>query len=230
MEIVTHDMFRVARDADFTVSDEADDLLEAVEQELRQRRFGEVVRLEVGSTMEDHLREKLVEWLNVEERQVYDIDGMLDLTHLWELYGVEGHSVLRDMTYSPVTPPAFAPEEGGRADILEAMRQGDLLIHQPYESFSASVIRFVEQAVEDPEVLAIKLTVYRTDDESSLIPALIRASELGKQTVCMVELKARFDERRDRKSTRLNSSHANISYAVFCLKKKKRLDTASIQP
>ena len=197
MEIVTHDIFRVARDADFTVSDEADDLLEAVEHELRQRRFGEVVRLEVGASMEDQLRGKLVEWLNVEERQVYDIDGMLDLTDLWELYDADGHSDLRDPPHSPVTSVPFAAEEGERCDVFAAMRQGDLMVHQPYESFTASVIRFVEQAVEDPDVLAIKLTVYRTDDESSLIPALIRAAERGKQAVCMLELKARFDERRN---------------------------------
>jgi polyphosphate kinase len=219
MEIVSHDMFRVARDADFTVSDEADDLLEAVEQELRQRRFGEVVRLEVGSTMEDHLRAKLVEWLNVEERQVYDIDGMLDLTDLWELYGADGHADLRDPPHSPVAPPAFAAGEGGRADLLGAMRQGDLLIHQPYESFSASVIRFVEQAVDDPDVLAIKLTVYRTDDESSLIPALIRAAERGKQAVCMLELKARFDERRNISWARaLEEAGAHVVHGVPGLK------------
>jgi polyphosphate kinase len=219
MEILSQDVFRVARDADFTVSDEADDLLEAVEQELRQRRFGEVVRLEVGSTMEDHLREKLIAWLNVEERQVYDIDGMLDLTDLWELYGAEGHHDLRDAPHSAVTPPAFAPGEDGRADVLGAMRQGDLLVHQPYESFSASVVRFVEQAVEDPDVMAIKLTVYRTDDESSLIPALIRAAERGKQAVCMLELKARFDERRNIVWARaLEEAGAHVVHGVPGLK------------
>jgi polyphosphate kinase len=219
MEILSHDMFRVARDADFTVSDEADDLLEAVEQELRQRRFGEVVRLEVGSCMEENLREKLVEWLNVEERQVYDIDGLLDLTDLWELYGAEGHADLRDPPTSSITPPAFTAEEGQRADVLAAMRQGDLLVHQPYESFTASVIRFVEQAVEDPDVLAIKLTVYRTDDESSLIPALIRAAERGKQAVCMLELKARFDERRNIVWARaLEEAGAHVVHGVPGLK------------
>ena len=219
MEIVSHDVFRVARDADFTVSDEADDLLEAVEHELRQRRFGEVVRLEVGATMEKDLRERLVQWLNVEERQVYDIEGTLDLTDLWEIYGVEGHSDLREPPHSPVTPPAFQAEEGEKADVFAAMRQGDLLIHQPYESFTASVIRFVEQAVEDPDVLAIKLTVYRTDDESSLIPALIRAAERGKQAVCMLELKARFDERRNISSARaLEEAGAHVVHGVPGLK------------
>jgi polyphosphate kinase len=219
MEIVSHDVFRVARDADFTVSDEADDLLEAVEEELRRRRFGEVVRLEVGVSMEDHLREKLVQWLKVEERQVYDVEGMLDLTDLWELHDIEGHSDLRDPPHSRVTPPAFQAEEGERADVFAAMREQDVLIHQPYESFSASVLRFVEQAVEDPDVLAIKLTVYRTDDESSLIPALIRAAEQGKQAVCMLELKARFDERRNIGWARaLEEAGAHVVHGVPGLK------------
>ncbi|HKP90342.1 MAG TPA: polyphosphate kinase 1 [Thermoleophilaceae bacterium] len=196
-EIVHHAVFRVARDADFTVSDEADDLLQAVEQELRRRRFGEVVRLEIASNMEPNMRDRLVEWLELEERQVYEVDGMLDLTDLWQLHGLEGYLHLRDKPWTPVVPPPFQSGEGEKADVFEAMRAGDLLVHQPYESFSASVQRFLAQAVEDPDVLAIKLTVYRTDDESSLIPLLIRASERGKQTVCMVELKARFDERRN---------------------------------
>jgi len=219
MEIISHEVFRVARDADFTVSDEADDLLEAVEEELRRRRFGEVVRLEVSASMDAQLRERLVQWLKLEERQVYDVEGMLDLTDLWELHGLEGHSDLRDSPHSPVTPLAFQAEEGERADVFAAMRAHDLLIHQPYESFSASVLRFVEQAVEDPDVLAIKLTVYRTDDESSLIPALIRAAEQGKQAVCMLELKARFDERRNIGWARaLEEAGAHVVHGVPGLK------------
>jgi polyphosphate kinase len=195
IDVVSHSMFRVTRDADFTVSDEADDLLRAVEYELRRRRFGEVVRLEVGADMDADLRERLVHWLEVEERQVYDVEGMLDLGDLWEIYGLGGHSDLKDSSWSPVTLPAFAGENGHKADMFAAMRAGDLLVHQPYDSFATSVERLVEQAVEDPDVLAIKLTVYRTSDDSTLIPSLIAAAERGKQAVCMVELKARFDER-----------------------------------
>ena len=219
MEILHRSVFRVARDADFTVSDEADDLLQAVEQELRRRRFGEVVRLEVGTDMEPELRARLVEWLEVEERQVYEVDGMLDLTDLWELHGLDGYLDLRDPPWTPVVPPAFHAEEGGKADVFEAMRAGDLLVHQPYESFTASVQRFLAQAVEDPDVLAIKLTVYRTDDDSSLIPALIRAAERGKQAVCMVELKARFDERRNIGWARaLEEAGAHVVHGVPGLK------------
>src|SRR3954449_5803191 len=197
MEVVSHSMFRVTRDADFTVSDEADDLLRAVEYELRRRRFGEVVRLEVSADMDADLREKLVQWLEVEERQVYDIEGMLDLGDLWEIYGLDGHSDLKDAPWSPVTLPAFVGDEGQKPDIFAAMREGDLLVHQPYDSFATSVERLAEQAVRDPDVLAIKLTVYRTSDDSTLIPSLIKAAERGKQAVCLVELKARFDERRN---------------------------------
>ncbi|HEV2076202.1 MAG TPA: polyphosphate kinase 1, partial [Thermoleophilaceae bacterium] len=196
-EVVAHDFFRVARDADFTVSGEADDLLRAVEDELRRRRFGEVVRLEVGAGMAPDMRARLVHWLDAEERQVHDVNGLLDLTDLWQVHGVDGHRDLRDEPWPPVTRPAFQAEERERADVFRAMREGDLLVHHPYDSFATSVERFVEQAVEDPDVLAVKLTVYRTSDDSALVPSLIEAAEQGKQAVCMVELKARFDERRN---------------------------------
>jgi polyphosphate kinase len=197
MEVVQHAMFRVTRDADFTVSDEADDLLAAVENELRRRRFGEVVRLEIGSDMDDDMRDRLIDYLQVEEREVYDVDGLLDLQDLWEIYEIEGHSALRERPWTPLTPQPLHVEEGEKPDMFAAIRRGDFLVHQPYDSFAASVERFVEQAVEDPNVLAIKMTVYRTSDDSSLVPSLIRAAELGKQAVCLVELKARFDERRN---------------------------------
>jgi polyphosphate kinase len=198
MEIVSYDYFRVTRDADFEVNDEADDLLAAVEDELRARRFGEVVRLEVGAGMDSELRAHLIEWLGVEEVQVYDVDGPLDLSDLWEIVSLEGHPDLRQPPWTPVMHPAFAPGAGDsqdKPDVFAAMRTSDVLVHYPYESFASSVERFVEQAVDDPAVLAIKMTVYRTSDDSALVPSLIRAAEKGKQAVCLVELKARFDER-----------------------------------
>src|SRR4051812_23904719 len=197
MEVVTHDFFRVTRDADFTVSDEADDLLRAVEYELRRRRFGEVVRLQVGAGMDERLRSRLIEWLAVEDRQVYDVNGMLDLADVIELYELSGHRKLRGSTWKPVVPHYFHAEEGGSVDMFAAMRADDLLVHQPYDSFSATVEQLVQQAVRDPDVLAIKLTVYRTSDDSSLMPSLVEAAERGKQAVALVELKARFDERRN---------------------------------
>jgi polyphosphate kinase len=196
MEILRHSMFRVARDADFTVSDEADDLLQAVEDELRRRRFGEVVRLELGADMDPDLRERLIGWLDVEERQVYDVGGMLDMSDLWQIHRLDAPAELRDAPWAPMPHPSLADEEA-HGDIFAAIRAGDFLVHHPYQSFAGTVERFVAQAVKDPDVLAIKLTVYRTSDDSSLVPALIEAAERGKQAVCLVELKARFDERRN---------------------------------
>jgi polyphosphate kinase len=195
MEIVDHGFFRVTRDADFDISDEADDLLRAVEAELRRRRFGEVVRLEVDSAMSPALRDELTEALEVEERQVYVLDGLLDLTDLWQLVKLPGFSELRDVPWTPVTQPRLQGEDDGHVDIFGVIRAGDVLVHHPYDSFTTSVERFVEQAANDPEVLAIKMTVYRTSDDTPLVPALIRATERGKQAVCLVEVKARGDER-----------------------------------
>ena len=195
MEVVSHGFFRVTRDADFEVSDEADDLLQAVEAELRRRRFGEAVRLEVDVNIDPGVRELLRDALDLEERQVYDVDGTLGLGDLWQIYGLHGFADLRDPPWTPVTQPRLQGKDPEHVNVMAAMRRGDILVHHPYDSFATSVERFVEQAVSDPDVLAIKQTVYRTSDDSPLVPALIRATERGKQAVCMVELKARFDER-----------------------------------
>ena len=195
MEIVDTAVFRVTRDADFTVSDEADDLLQAVEDELRRRRFGEVVRVEVESGMSREMREQLVRALEAEDQDVFAIDGLLDLNDLWEIVKIPGYPELRDPPWTPLTQPRLLPQESEEVDVMASMREGDILLHHPYDSFSSSVERLVTEAVNDPDVLAIKQTVYRTSDDSPLVPALIRAAERGKQAVCLVELKARFDER-----------------------------------
>jgi len=222
MEILGYDLFRVTRDADFDVSDEADDLLRAVEDELRRRRFGEVVRLEVGASMDAEMRARLVDWLEVAPTQVYDVDGLLDLSDLAQIAALEGHPELRQPSFTPVTHPAFGPRPGDaedHPDVFAPMRETDILVHFPYQSFSASVERFVLQAVDDPNVLAIKMTVYRTSDDSALVPALIAAAEKGKQAVCMVELKARFDERRNiRWSRELEEVGAHVVHGIPGLK------------
>jgi len=222
MEIISYDYFRVTRDADFEVSDEADDLLQAVEDELRRRRFGEVVRLEVGAHMDPVLRSRLIEWLDVDEVQVYDVEGLLDLGDLWQIADLEGHPDLRQPPWTPVTHPAFVPgstEHDEKPDIFAPMRAGDILVHYPYQSFGTSVERFVEQAVDDPNVLAIKMTVYRTSPDSALVPSLIRAAEQGKQAVCLVELKARFDERLNiRWSRALEKAGAHVVHGIPGLK------------
>jgi polyphosphate kinase len=140
------------------------------------------------------LRSQLVEALRLEDREVYDVEGLVDLADLDAIADVPGHAELRWTPWTPVTQPRLQGEDDDPVDIFAEIRQRDLLVHHPYDSFSTSVERFVAQAVADPDVLAIKQTVYRTSDDSPLVPSLIRASERGKQAVCMVELKARFDE------------------------------------
>ncbi len=195
MEIADYGFFRVTRDADLEVSDDAADLLQAVEDELRRRRFGEVVRVEVGARGSEQLRAELAELLGVQDDEVYPVDGLLDMGALWQVVKLPGHAELREELPIGVTHPRLLRHEGERPDVLGAMREGDLLVHHPYISFATSVERFVEQAVADPNVLAIKQTVYRTSDDSPLVPALIGATERGKQAVALVELQARFDER-----------------------------------
>jgi polyphosphate kinase len=194
MQVIDRSVFRVTRDADFEISDEADDLLEAVEAELRRRPFGEVVRLEVEAEVSARIREELIGALGVSERQVYTVPGMLDMNDLWQLVGLPGHAELRDEPFHAITQPRLVEAEEDGRSIFSAIREGDILVHHPYESFATSVERFVLEAVRDPDVLAIKQTVYRTSDDSPLVPSLIRATEQGKQAVCLVELKARFDE------------------------------------
>ncbi len=193
-EVIDHGYFRVTRDADFNISDEADDLLQAVQDEIRRRRFGEVVRLEIGAGMNPKLRAQLIAALRLEDREVYDVDGLIDLGDLGKVADVPGKAELRYPPWTPVTQARLQGEDEEPVDMFAAIRQADVLVHHPYDSFTTSVERFVEQAVADPDVLAIKQTVYRTSDDSPLVPSLIRASERGKQAVCMVELKARFDE------------------------------------
>jgi polyphosphate kinase len=195
MEIADYDVFRVTRDADLEVSDDAADLLQAVEDELRRRRFGEVVRVEVGAGCSERLRDELAGLLEVQDEEVYPVDGLLDMGALWQIVKLPGYSELREEPLLGHTHPRLLRHEGDRPDVLGAMREGDVLVHHPYDSFSTSVERFVEQAVADPNVLAIKQTVYRTSDDSPLVPALIDATERGKQAVALVELQARFDER-----------------------------------
>jgi polyphosphate kinase len=217
MEIVAHTVFRVTRDADFTVSDEADDLLEAVEAQLRRRRLGEVVRLELSAGTDPALRARLMTELEVEERDVHAVDGLLDPTDLWQIVKLPGFRELREQPWTPLMPPAFE-QDGKKTDLFALLRKRDLLVHHPYDSF-ATVEQFVAQAVNDPDVLAIKQTVYRTSDDSPLVPALIRAAERGKQAVCLVELTARFDERANIGWARaLEQSGVHVTYGMPGLK------------
>ena len=221
MEILHYSLFRVTRDTDYDVSDEADDLLLAVEEEVRRRRFGEVVRLEISPDMEPRLLDQLVEAMEIGAQQVYEVPGLIGLDDLTDIYSIQGHRELRYPSWQAVTPPQL--QQGSRThrevDVFGAMRQGDILVHHPYDSFTSSVERFVRQAVEDPNVLAIKETIYRTSADSPLVPALIDASERGKQAVCLVELKARFDESANIRWARaLEEAGVHVVYGIPGLK------------
>lgn len=220
MEIVHHSLFRVTRDTDYDVNDEAGDLLRAVEEEVRRRRFGEVVRLELSDDMEPRLRELLISSLEVEEGQVYDSTGLLGIGDLEEIASVSGFESLCYPAWSGVTPGRLLEGKSRRKSrIFDSVRESALLVHHPYDSFTATVGRFIDEAVEDPEVLAIKQTVYRTGADSPLVGGLIEATARGKQAVCMVELKARFDENANiRWAKSMEEAGVHVVYGIPGLK------------
>jgi len=220
MEVEEHHLFRVTRNADLALEeDEADDLLLAIEEELRRRRFGEAVRLEVERSMPAATRALLLRGLGLDEADCYEISGMLDLTGLWAVAELDRPD-LKPATFTPVTPPRLMPpDEDEPADVFAAIRAGDVLVHHPYESFTASVERFIIQAADDPDVLSIKQTLYRTTGDSPILQALIRAAERGKQVVVLVEIKARFDEEANIIWARkLERAGAHVVYGLVGLK------------
>ncbi len=215
MEVVESAPFRVTRDADFDVSDDADDLLQAVQVELRRRRFGDVVRLEVAHAMSQRMQRRLVDSLDVSDRQVFRIRGMLDLADVSQLADID-RPELKFEPWVGAAPPAFAND---RREMFKAIAEGDVLIHLPYDSFAATVEDFINAGARDPDSVALKTTVYRTSERSPLIPALIRAAEEGKQSVCVVELKARFDESRNIHWSRaLEEAGTHVAYGFPHLK------------
>ncbi len=194
MEVVGHHAFRVTRNADLTLEeDEADDLLAAVELELRRRRFRRSVRLEIDADMTDEVRELLRRELDLEEDDVYVHAGPLDLGGLWAVHALDRPD-LKDSAWVPLTQARLRGKDDERVDIFSVLREGDILLHHPYASFTSSVEEFIRQAAGDASVLAIKLTLYRTSGDSPIVHHLIRAAERGKQVAALVELKARGDE------------------------------------
>ena len=219
MEVAEHHVFRITRNADLEVEEDRDeDLLQALERELARRRFGPPVRLEITDTMSDQVLELLLRELDVDPHDVVVVPGLLDLTALWQVYGVD-RPELKDEPFVPSTHPAFADGETPRS-VFETLRRGDVLVHHPYDSFSTSVQRFIEQAAADPKVLAIKQTLYRTTSEDSpIVDALISAAEAGKQVVVLVELKARFDELSNiRWARELEKAGVHVVYGLVGLK------------
>jgi polyphosphate kinase len=220
MEVIEHHLFRVTRNADLAIEeDEADDLLMAIEEELRRRRFGEAVRLEVERSMPTTTRTILMRGLGLEPDDVYEVAGILDLTAMWAIADLDRPD-LRAAPWSPVTPPRLVPpDEDEPTDVFAVMRAGDLLVHHPYDSFATSVERFITQAADDPDVLTIKLTLYRTSGDSPIVQSLIRAAERGKQVVVLVEIKARFDEEANIIWARkLERAGAHVVYGLVGLK------------
>ena len=220
MTVVEAHPFRVTRDADIELAeDEADDLMVAVEQELRRRRFGAVVRLEVAATMPDHVVRLLQRELEVDDDALVTVEGPLNLGDLMELAGAIDRPELADSPWVGTTQPRLQGAEGGAVNVFATLREGDLLVHHPYDAFSTSVQRFIEQAADDPDVLAIKQTLYRTDGDSPIVSALIRAAESGKQVVVLVELKARFDEASNIGWARvLERAGCHVAYGLVGLK------------
>ncbi len=217
MDILESSVFRVTRDADFEVSDEADDLLEAVETELQRRRFGDVVRVEVSSSTSKAMLERLCQGLGAAPDQVYEIHGPLDLADLDQLIDLDRPELKFEPSLG-VTPSRLVHAKEPR-DLFAEIRRSDFLVHQPYESFAASFEAFVRAAARDRDVIAMKTAVYRTSGDSPLVPALIQCAEEGKQSVCLVELKARFDEHRNIEWSRaLEQAGVHVVYGFPDLK------------
>ncbi len=194
MEIGQHYAFRVTRNADLDLEEsEADDLLAAVETELRRRRFGHAVRLEVDRGMPASVRELLMAELDLGPDDVYDSSAPLGLGQLWAIHGLDRPD-LHEPPWVPMTPPRLATAGDGPVDLFSVLREREVLVHHPYDSFTTSVEAFITQAADDPNVLAIKQTLYRTSDDTAIVSALVRAAEQGKQVAALVEVKARFDE------------------------------------
>ncbi|MFI5199971.1 MAG: polyphosphate kinase 1, partial [Candidatus Limnocylindrales bacterium] len=220
LEIVEAHLFRVTRNADLAIEeDEGDDLLMAIEEELRRRRFGEAVRLEVERSMPAATRRLLLNGIGLTEDDAYEISGMLDLTGLFQIAELDLPDLQRP-PWTPVTPARLVPvDEDEPVDVFAAIRAGDILVHHPYESFAASTERFIAQAAADPDVLTIKQTLYRTSGDSPIVRDLIRAAERGKQVVVLVEIKARFDEEQNIEWARkLERAGAHVVYGLVGLK------------
>ena len=228
VEVLDHHAFRVTRNADFEIEEEeADDLLLAIESELNRRRFGRAVRLEVEPAMSAEVRDLLVRELSIREEDVHILPAPLGLSGLMGLTDLD-RPTLRQPTFTPLTSPELAAPPGEEIDVFSVLRERDVLVHHPYDAFATSVQAFIEQAAEDPDVLAIKITLYRTSGPGSpIIRALLDAAEAGKQVVALVELKARFDEEANIVWARaLEEAGVHVAYGVVGLKTHTKIALA----
>lgn len=219
MTIGEHNAFRVTRNADLALEeDEADDLLVAVEMELRRRRFGAAVRLEIDAGASSALVERLAMELDIPQEGIYFVQATLDLSGLWAVYGMDRPD-LHAEHWTPITSPYLANAGNEPSDFFSVLSTRDVLVHHPYDSFATSVEAFVSQAADDPDVLGIKQTLYRTSGDSPIVASLIRAAEAGKQVAAIVELKARFDEQANIQWARaLEEAGVHVVYGLVGLK------------
>jgi len=219
MVIGEHFAFRVTRNADLALEeDEADDLLVAVEMELRRRRFGRAVRLEVAADMTADTRDMLVHELDLGPEDLYETAAPLDLGGLWAVHALD-RPELQEEPWAPMTAPRLANAGNEPSDLFAVLRERDVLVHHPYDSFTTSVEAFISQASLDPDVLAIKQTLYRTSGDSPIVASLISAAESGKQVAAVVELKARFDEQNNILWARaLEEAGVHVVYGLVGLK------------
>jgi polyphosphate kinase len=220
MDVRAVHTFRVTRNEDLEVEeDDAENLLKALEKELLRRRFGPPVRLEVEENIDEQVLELLVSELGVRADEVVRLPGPLDLRGLHDIADIDRGDLKFD-TFLPATHRLLAPvESASPVDVFKAVRRSDVLLHHPYDSFSTSVQRFIEQAAADPHVLAIKQTLYRTSGDSPIIDALVDAAEAGKQVLVIVEIKARFDEQANiRWARKLEQAGCHVVYGLVGLK------------
>ncbi len=213
--VVAASPYRIMRNADFSIDEEgAEDLLIEIEKQIKSRQWGEVIRLEVESSINKKLLSILKKNLGVNEIDIYKIKGPLDLTFLMKLYGIEGHNNLRSPAFTPQDNPRLKPGE----KIFDEIKKGDILLHHPYETFDP-VVDFIAQAAFDPQVLAIKQTLYRVSGNSPIIASLAHAAENGKQVTVLVELKARFDEQNNIIwAKKLEKAGCHVIYGLVGLK------------
>ncbi|MGI9605579.1 MAG: polyphosphate kinase 1 [Acidimicrobiales bacterium] len=219
LTVVEHSVFRVTRNADLNYRDEeADDLLELVEMELRRRRLGNAVRLEIGTSTGDAIRPLLRRELQLDDTDIYVENSFLAMSDLWALMRVD-RSDMRFPAFNPVVPSRVSQRSGEEVDIFDDLRRRDLLVHHPYESFSATTQDFIRRAAVDPDVVAIKMTLYRTASDSPIVRSLVQAAESGKQVAVLIELKARFDERANIEWARtLEQAGVHVTYGLTGLK------------
>lgn len=221
MEIESAHLFRVTRNADVERQDEeADDLLELIEDELRERRFAEIVRLEIDRSAPDDVKKYIMDNLNIHKKDVFEMNGPIGLADCTQLYDLSGLDHLRYDSWVPAMHTVFRHSmDEEMPNIFDVIKKGDFMVHHPYHSFESSTQRFVEEAAADPDVLAIKQTMYRTSSDSPLMHALMRAADEGKQVAVLVELKARFDEERNISwAQKLEKAGVHVSYGIAGLK------------